>query len=158
LQHLFRGVSFTIIPILCGFIQSCLPDYTREAYLEKTAPFLDHLRRILQDPQHETLLVAGIDFSHVGPKFGHEMPAEYLRGQSEAHDKKLLEHLCAPDADSFWEESRKVKDQFNVCGFSALACLLEILAPSKGQILDYEIWHEEPTRSAVSFAAVVFTN
>ncbi len=158
LQHLLKGVSFTLIPILCGFIQSCLPEYTREAYLEKTAPFMDLLRQILRDPEHETLLVAGIDFSHVGPKFGHEMPAEYLKGPSEAHDKKLLQHLSALDPDLFWEESRNVKDQFNVCGFSALACLLEILPPCKGQILDYERWHEEPTRSAVSFAAVVFTN
>jgi AmmeMemoRadiSam system protein B len=157
LQHILKGVSFTIIPILCGFIQSCLPEYSREAYLERTAPFLDLLRQILKDPEHETLLVAGIDFSHVGPKFGHEMPAEYLKGQSEAHDKKLLQHLSALNPDLFWEESRNVKDQFNVCGFSALACLLEILPSCKGQILDYERWHEEPTRSAVSFAAVVFT-
>jgi AmmeMemoRadiSam system protein B len=158
LQHLFKGVSFTLIPILCGFAQSCLPEYTREAYLEKTAPFLDLLREILQDPEHETLLLAGIDFSHVGPKFGHEMPAEYLKGQSEAHDRKLLQHLAMLDPDLFWEESRDEKDQFNVCGFSALACLLEILPPCKGQILEYERWHEEPTRSAVSFAAVVFTS
>jgi AmmeMemoRadiSam system protein B len=157
LQHLLKSVSFTLIPILCGFAQSCLPEYTREAYLEKTAPFLDLLREILQDPEHGTLLVAGIDFSHVGPKFGHEMPAEYLKGQSEAHDKKLLQHLSLLDPELFWEESRNVKDQFNVCGFSALACLLEILPPCKGHILDYERWHEEPTRSAVSFAAVVFT-
>jgi AmmeMemoRadiSam system protein B len=157
LQHLLKGVSFTIIPILCGFIQSCLPEYTREAYLEKTAPFVGLLRHILRDPEHETLLVAGIDFSHVGPKFGHEMPAEYLKGPSEAHDRKLLQHLCALDPDLFWEESRNVKDQFNVCGFSALACLLEILPPCKGQILNYERWHEEPTRSAVSFAAAIFT-
>ncbi len=158
LQHLLKGVSFTLIPILCGFIQSCLPEYSREAYLEKTAPFLDVLRQILQDPEHETLLVAGIDFSHVGPKFGHEMPAEYLKGQSEAHDKKLLQHLSALDPDLFWEESRKVEDQFNVCGFSALACLLEILPPARGEIRHYERWHEEPTRSAVSFAALVFTS
>ena len=157
LQHLSKGVSFTLIPILCGFLQSCLSEYTREAYLERTAPFLDLLREILQDPEHETLLVAGVDFSHVGPKFGHEMPAEYLKGQSEAHDKKLMQHLSLRDPDLFWEESRNVKDQFNVCGFSALACLLEILPPCKGQILAYETWHEEPTRSAVSFAAVMFT-
>ena len=158
LQHLLGGDSFTIIPILCGFAQSCLPQYSREAYLGKTASFLDLLGQILQDPENETLLVAGIDFSHVGPKFGHEMPAEYLKGRSEAHDKRLLEHLSALDPDPFWEESKKVEDQFNVCGFSALACLQEILPPCKGQILGYERWHEEPTRSAVSFAAVVFTN
>ena len=101
--------------------------------------------------------MAGIDFSHVGLKFGHDAPAAYLTGQSEAHDKSLLKHICAQDTDHFWEESIRVTDQFNVCGFSALACLLEVLPPSKGQLLDYQIWHEDATRSAVSFAAVVFT-
>ena len=158
LQHILQRVSFTIVPILCGFVQPCLAEYSRNAYLERTAPFLNVLKEIVRDPDRETLLVAGIDLSHIGPKFGHEMPAEYLKGQSEVHDKNLLQYLSALDADNLWQESRGVKDRFNVCGFSALACLLEVLPPCKGQILDYQVWHEEPTRSAVSFAAVVFTS
>ena len=157
LQHLLREDSFTIIPILCGFIQTCLPEYSRNAYLKKAGPFLDVIREMLRDPDKETLIVAGVDFSHIGPKFGHEMPAGYLRDQSEAHDKNLLDGLSRLDPDNFWEESRRVKDQFNVCGFSALACLLEVLPPCSGRVLNYQIWHEEPTRSAVSFAGVVFT-
>ena len=153
LQHLLGESSFTIIPILCGFIQGCLPEYNRNAYVEKARPFLDVLRQILTDKDHETLLVAGVDFSHIGPKFGHEMPAENLKGQSETHDKKLLDCLSKQDAQGFWDESGRVKDQFNVCGFSALSCLLEVLPPSRGHILNYQIWHEEATRSAVSFAA-----
>lgn len=158
LQHLLQGVSFTIIPVLCGFIQSCLAEYSRSAYLERTAPFLNGLKQILRDPDKETLLVAGVDLSHIGPKFGHEMPAEYIRPRSEVHDKHLLKYLSAFDADHFWEETKGIEDRFNVCGFSALACLLEVLPTCKGQILDYQVWHEEPTRSAVSFAAVVFTS
>ena len=99
----------------------------------------------------------GVDLSHIGPKFGHEMPAEYLKNQSETHDQNLLKHLSMLDADHFWEESKDVKDQFNVCGFSALACMLEVLPPCRGKILNYQFWHEEATRSAVSFSAVVFT-
>jgi hypothetical protein len=44
-----------------------------------------------------------------------------------------------------------------VCGFSSLACLLEILPGTHGQVLHYEVWHEEPTRSAVSFASVAMS-
>jgi hypothetical protein len=43
-----------------------------------------------------------------------------------------------------------------VCGFSTLAILLELLAERKGYILGYDFWKEEPTQSAVSFAAVAF--
>ena len=158
LNHLLEEESFTIIPILCGFLQSGLAEYSRDAYLNKVGLFLHKLKGVLEDPDEETLLVAGVDFSHIGPKFGHEMPAAHLKSQSETHDKNLLKHLSRLDADNFWEESKNVKDQFNVCGFSALACLLEILPTCKGNILNYEVWHEEATRSAVSFSAVVFTS
>jgi len=158
LQHLLSDNPFTIIPILCGSLRMGLPEYTRQAYQEKAAPFLENLKEILLDPDQETLIVAGVDFSHTGPKFGHEMPASHLQNSSREHDQNLLKHLTRLDADRFWEESRRVNDQFNVCGFSALACLLEVLPECQGELLNYEIWHEEPTRSAVSFASVAFTS
>ena len=158
LQHVLKGSDFTILPILCGFTPTHLTEYSRKAYLEKTGPFLEEMKKILTEAGHETLLLAGVDFSHIGPKFGHDSPADALKGRSEAHDKNLLQHLSAMNPDHFWEESASVEDQYNVCGFSALACLLEILPPGKGRILDYQIWHEAATRSAVSFAAMVFTS
>jgi hypothetical protein len=157
LQHLLPKSSFTIVPILCGNLQIALSEYKRQVYVEKAGPVLETLTDILERPGKEALVVAGVDFSHVGPKFGHEMPAQYMKGQTEAHDRALLDSLTVPDADSFWKESGRVKDQYNVCGFAALACLLEILPPCKGYLLDYEMWHEEATRSAVSYAAVAFT-
>ena len=69
----------------------------------------------------------------------------------------MLHALTERDADSFWKESGRVRDHYNVCGFAALACLLEVLPPGGGRLLGYEMWHEEPTRSAVSYAAVVFS-
>jgi AmmeMemoRadiSam system protein B len=157
LQHLLEKDSFTIIPILCGFIQSSLSDFNRNSYRKMTDLFLKELKNILMDTDEETLLIAGVDFSHIGPKFGHGMPAVHLERQSEVHDRKLLQSLSRLDADHFWEESINAKDQFNVCGFPAMACLLEALPQCKGKILDYQIWHEEASRSAVSFSSVVFT-
>jgi AmmeMemoRadiSam system protein B len=153
LQHVLATPSWTMISILCGPIVGCLREYSREAYVAKAGPFLEVLAGILDE---QSLLVVGVDFSHIGPKFGHEMPADYLARQSEVHDRALLDRLCARDADQFWEESRKVGDRFNVCGFSALACLLELLPSCEGRVLDYTTWHEGPTRSAVSFAAAAF--
>ena len=156
LQHILPKDSFKIVPILCGNLQMTLSEYSRRAYREKAGSFLEAVKDILKHHRDETLLVAGVDLSHIGPKFGHEMPAQYMKGQSEAHDRALLNTLSALDADSFWKESGKVKDQYNVCGFAALACLLEVLPPCKGYLLGYEMWHEEATRSAVSYAAVAF--
>jgi AmmeMemoRadiSam system protein B len=158
LHHLLTGKDFTIIPILCGFCQSNLNEYSRSAYLEKAGPFLQELKQMIMEPGKETLVVAGVDFSHTGPKFGHQIPARSLESRSIAHDQNLLKHLSHLDAELFWEESRSVRDQYNVCGFSALACLLEILPWCQGNILNYQIWHDEATSSAVSFSSVVFTS
>ena len=155
LQHILKQ-EFKIIPILCGSLMATLSEYSRNTYLEKAGPFLEALREEVMDPN--TLLLAGVDFSHIGPKFGHDRPAEYLEGQSTAHDKRLLGYLTTQDKENFWKESQEVKDRFNVCGFSALACLLEVLPSCKGEIGDYQVWHEEATKSAVSFAGAVFSS
>ena len=155
LQHILKQ-EIMIIPILCGSLLASLPEYRRDAFLEKAGPFLEALREEVMDP--DTLLLAGVDFSHIGPKFGHDRPAEFLEGQSSTHDKKLLEYLTTQEKESFWGESLDVKDRFNVCGFSALACMLEILPPCRGEIIDYQVWHEEATKSAVSFAGAVFSS
>ena len=130
--------------------------YSREAYRSEGGRFLQVLADAAKDD--ETILIAGVDFSHIGRKFGHDMPASFIINESEKHDRGLLRFLCDGNANGFWEESEKVKDKFNVCGFSALACLLEVLPPSRGKLLAYETYREEPTKSAVSFAAVVFTS
>ncbi len=156
-QHLLDDRPVAIVPILCGSLQVGIPEYSRQAYRQTAGPFLDTLRALLEEPGEDTLVVAGVDFSHIGPKFGHEMPATAMETQARTHDQSLLEHLRRLDADSFWEESRSVRDRFNVCGYSALACLLEVLPECRGEILHYETWHEAPTRSAVSFASAVFT-
>ncbi|NVM26929.1 MAG: AmmeMemoRadiSam system protein B, partial [Desulfobacterales bacterium] len=154
LQHVLRESSFTIVPILCGSLMRCVPDYTREKYQSIGGDFLG----ILADAAagEGTILIAGVDLSHVGPKFGHDMPASFIIGESERHDRGLLHFLCARSADGLWSESAAVEDRYNVCGFSALACLLEILPPSQGHLLGYEILREDSTRSAVSFAAAIF--
>lgn len=157
LQHLLRKDSFTIIPILCGPVRSFLSEYNREAYLDAARPFLTVLSEILDAEDGETLLVAGVDLSHIGPKFGHNREAASFSAQAETHDHALLKAVCEGDAEAFWDESGRVEDAFNVCGFSAMACLLEVLPLSTGKLLDHQTWHEGPTRSAVSFAAVVFT-
>jgi hypothetical protein len=156
LQHLLTRKGFRIVPILCGSAQGCLAEYSRRAYREATAPFLERLMEFLTTGAGEVVLLAGVDLCHVGPKFGHEMPAAYLESQAKNHDKTLLEHLTRLDADGFWETSRSVNDCYNVCGFSALACLLEVVPPCRGVVLSYDMWHEAQTQSAVSFAAAAF--
>lgn len=155
LQHILPEDSFKIVPILCGSVKQLLLQYSREAYVKRAGEFLSELSKFIMD--EDVLIVAGVDLSHTGPKFGHSLPALHMESRFSTHDRRLLECAKRCDSQGFWEESRRVDDEFNVCGFSALACLLELLPPCSGKVLDYEIWHESATNSAVSFASMIFT-
>lgn len=155
LQHLF-GSDFSLVPILCGSFTKELERVSKPSDISEVNNFLEILEYSLEDFRTKTIVVSGVDFSHIGPKFGHAEQASSLGYESEKHDKLLIKALCERDVEAFWAESRRVLDRFNVCGFSTLACLLEILPRSYGHLLDYEIWREEPTQSAVSFAAIAF--
>ena len=122
--------------------------------IRELAPFLEALARLTDDG---TLVVAGVDFSHVGPKFGDEDSAAALEKDFRSSDRRILEALEAGDADNLYETIARDGNQFNVCGFSALWTLLAALPGMQGHVLDYTVWHEDATRSAVSFAAVSFT-
>jgi len=157
LQHVLGAGSFSAVPVLCGAFEPLLAGHARAAEVPGLAGFLDVLRRAAADGGRRTLVAAAVDLSHVGPKFGDSLSSRAIAPESEAHDRKLLAALCALDAPGFWAEGRRVAGRFNVCGFGALACLLEVLPPgTRGHLAAYGNWHEQPTRSAVSFAAAVF--
>lgn len=150
-----EAAPFTLVPVLCGSPRSVLPVQSRDAFLEYAGPFLDALRELAADPQ--TLVVAGVDFAHIGPKFGHDKPAALLEEGALSHEAALLAALAAGDAAAFWAESARVDDGFNVCGLSALATLAEILPPATMTVTCRDIMREAETASAVTFAAAAFT-
>ncbi len=150
---------FTLVPVLCGslFEQLVLGDLPSPRQFSELVPVLDCLASMLTEKGSRTLLVAGVDLSHIGPKFGDRNPGIQIARDSKAHDRALLDHLTAMDVESFVAESRYVRDRYHVCGFSVLSMLLEVLPKGvKGRELGYHIWHEAPTQSAVSFAAAAF--
>lgn len=154
LQYLF-GSEFSLIPVLCGSFDETLDKVSRPREVPGMEEFLEELKLCIEETDSGSLIVAGVDLSHIGPKFGHDQRATSLLIEAKKHDKILLEALCKGDIKEFWSESRKVKNRYNVCGFSTLACLLEIQRGGKGYLLDYDFWLQDATQSAVSFAAVI---
>ncbi len=155
LQRLF-GPSFSIVPVLCGSFQQDLRRASRPSELPGVGGVVTELRAILGDGGTRTLAVAGVDLSHIGPKFGHAEDAVCLLVEAREHDRALLEAACRQDVAGFWAETRRIGDRTNVCGFSSIAVLLEALPPVRGTTLGYEFWREEETRSAVSYASILF--
>lgn len=157
LQHIF-GSEFDLIPILCGSFHRVIDSVSRPSEIAGMNDFLNTLRFFGDEETSDALVVAGVDFSHIGPKFGHRQQASFLLLEAKSHDKILIDAICAGDVVQFWAEIKRVHNKYNVCGFSALACLMEIMPEARGHLLDYYIWEEEPTQSAVSFAGIVMTS
>ncbi len=153
LQHLFKE-PFTIIPVLCGSFMPLTKVYRRPREAPGVGQVLEIIEELVSESP-ETLVTAGVDFSHIGPKFGHQRTAADMMAEAEQHDKRLIQAILDGDAEELWNETRRVEGEYNVCGFGALSCLLEVMPDSKGTLLGYEFWNEEPTLSAVSYAAIL---
>jgi len=156
LQHLF-GFEFLLLPVLCGSFHRVLSDISRPAEIQGMSAFLSVLKEYTEDDSNHTLTVVGVDFSHIGPKFGHRYVASSLLLEAKEHDRLLIQAISQGDVEDFWAEAKRVNNRYRVCGFSALAILMELLSGRKGHVLGYDFWMEGATQSAVSFAALAFS-
>lgn len=156
LQHLF-GSDFSLVPVLCGSLHNALAAFSRASDIPGVNGFLGVLRTLVEKKGTDVLVVASVDFSHIGPKFGHSFQASSLISEARDHDTRLIDAICRGDPMGFWAEAKRVDNRYNVCGFSSIACLLEVLPESVGQCLGYDFWEEEETQSAVSYAAITLS-
>jgi AmmeMemoRadiSam system protein B len=156
LQRIFPMEKVPILPVLCGPMEDLFTRVGSPLDVPAISAFIACLRDWLAAPPEGKFVVAGVDLSHVGPKFGDPEPARTLEPSFRTFDKDLLASLEQGDADRLFAAGANVGNRFRACGFSALWTLLALLPGVRGIVLDYGIWHEEPTRSAVSFTATAF--
>ena len=157
LQRIFPMEEVPILPVLCGQMEDLFGKARSPLDDPGIASFVEAVSAWLDGPAGKPLVVAGVDLSHVGPKFGDSSTGRSLEEACRAYDRQVLDALVAGDASAFFQAGALARNRYRICGFSALWTLLAVLPEIRGRVLDYEVWHEEPTRSAVSFAAVSFT-
>jgi len=157
LQRLFPMTEVPVLPVLCGQMEDLFGALRSPLEAPGIASFVEAVAAWLSEPPEGKLVVAGVDLSHVGPKFGDLHTGRELEPAFRAYDREVLDALAAGDASAFFLAGARTRNRHRICGFSALWTLLAVLPGVRGTVLDYDAWHEEPTRSAVSFAAVAFT-
>jgi AmmeMemoRadiSam system protein B len=156
LQYLF-GSDFSIVPVLCGSLQNDLAVFSRASEIPGAKVFIDNLRRLVEEEGADSLVVAGVDFSHIGPKFGHSYRASSLIAEAREFDGRLIDAICSGDPQVFWSEAKEAENRYNVCGLSSIAFLLELFPGTNGHLHGYDFWEEDETQSAVSFAAITLS-
>jgi hypothetical protein len=157
LQH-YLGDSFSIVPILCGGIHEFLRHKKTILTDERFVGMVDAIKKLLEGKKGTTLFVAGVDLSHIGHKFGDQLPADALLPQATAHDKTLLSLLAQKDGEQIFQNALDNQDRYRICGLPAILLLASLLKGSRADILHFETYRERETQSAVNYASVIFSS
>jgi len=157
LKH-FYGASqpVRIVPVLCGPLTR--PD-SDGAPLETpaVAGFITALRDILRERGDRAAVIASVDLSHVGKRFGDQVGINQdMLNALEVLDRALLRHAVNMDADAFFRQNHDNRDRTHVCGFPALYTLLSVIQANTGRLLKYDQALEPEAESVVTFAAMAF--
>lgn len=155
LQHVLKSSAFTIVPILCGGFHSLLDDQQTP----RESPEFELLIEAIRDAESarggRTVYVAGVDFSHVGPRFGDPPIDARVKQEVETIDRAALDHVLAGDADGWFEAIARSDDRTRICGFAPTYAMLRCAGVRDGRLLHYEQCDEQDG-STVTVAAAAW--
>ena len=155
LQRRLEYKRFTIVPILCGGFHRLLDE--RKGPREE--PVIEQLIAAVREAEQQypgpTLYVAGVDFSHMGPRFG-DPPLDGEAGEKlRQTDERAIAAAATGDADAWFEAIAAGDDGTRICGFAPTYCMLRCATPGVGRPLSYAE-SPEPDGSVVTVAAMVW--
>jgi len=157
LKALFPLRDFRILPVLCCPLEKFS---NGQSPLSHTfiRSFIQNLKAALREVK-QALLIASVDFSHVGPKFGDTQPVHPAHLKVlERYDKDILQLALKGDSEGFYQQIIRNNNRTNIDAVSPVYTLLSALdGVSQGTLLHYEQAYEPETASVVSFAAASFS-
>jgi len=155
LQRRLRGRPFTIVPILCGGFHTLLEEGRTPRQSDEFESLIGAVREAGGKLGGATVYFAGVDLSHVGPRFGDPATDARVRGEVETTDREALEAARVGNADAWFEAIARHADSTRVCGFAPTYAMLRCAEPPTGRLLRYEQSLEEDD-SLVSIAAMAW--
>jgi AmmeMemoRadiSam system protein B len=158
LRHVLGDRPFRVVPLLVSSFHELVRSGRSPGADPRVAGFVAALRATLAEDDVPTMIIAGVDFAHVGDKFGDvEGLSDELLASTEAKDRRLIAALEANDAEGFYRELAADGDRTRICGFAPMYTLLSLLDGATGRLLHYDRSSDPATRSAVTFASLAYT-
>lgn len=148
LRHVLGEVP--IVPVLCGSFQEPLVGGGRPEDIPGVASFLNALRGLME--RRRVCLVAGVDLSHVGVRFGGSPLSDGDLEALRRADLASLERVTAGDAAGFFASLQADGGRRNWCGTSAIYTMLAVLG-QPGSLDHYQQCNEPGNLSTVAVAA-----
>jgi AmmeMemoRadiSam system protein B len=156
LQYFLKG-QFAMAPILCGSIHEFI--FQRKNLFDDHR-FLEMVHRVktrIQESRSRVLIVAGVDLSHIGLKFGDSMPASSILPWAMSSDRTVLSMLTRGEPEKILRHAIETRDQYHICGLPAILLLSSLLREDRADIIQFETYDEQETQSAVNYASMIFS-
>jgi AmmeMemoRadiSam system protein B len=147
--------GYQVVPILVSSFHEMVREGESPAGNARVAHFLDALREQLAAERRRVLILAGVDFAHVGRKFGDSFGLEDgLAARVRREDLALIETIKAGDPGGFFADIAREGDRRKICGLAPMYTQLALLSGRRARLLHYDIALEPQTDSLVSFASL----
>jgi hypothetical protein len=156
LRHFLGGVP-KIVPILCGSIHEFIRSGKDPLKDGRFLAMKQGIHDLIAERGLKTLFVSGVDFSHIGPKFGHDHPAEVLLPKAAAYDEAIIRGLMEANPELIFEQAARTGDYYNVCGLPSMLLFSWLMGPCTPKLLHCKVYDEKATQSAVTYASMIFT-
>jgi AmmeMemoRadiSam system protein B len=155
LAHALGVEQYRIVPILVSSFHQMVASGARPTSEPRVGEFIEALNSAIAGERRRVLIVAGVDFGHIGRKFGDDFGVDQGKANElREADRRLIGHIERVDAAGFFGEIASERDCWRICGLAPIYTQLELLAGRRARLLDYDIALEPPTQSAVSFASL----
>jgi AmmeMemoRadiSam system protein B len=158
LQYLY-GPRVRILPVLCGAFVEGPRRGAHPEVSERVARFVGALGELAAREGDRLTFVLGVDFAHVGRRYGDAQAARAHAGplaEVAARDRARVERIAAGDAGGFWElVTERGDDDLKWCGTSPLYTFLRAVPEARGRLCGYDQWNIDEA-SVVSFGALSF--
>lgn len=157
-SHYFNGRKFKILPVLTAGYFDLMEMESNPDNDETIKTFISTLNDSLNKLGRNAIYIASVDFSHYGAKFQDDFDAKDKIEESIKYDEGLMKSILENDHNNFYKQINDVDDDWKVCGTAPIFTLLKSQENKKPKFLDYQVWYEPETQSAVSCAAISFYN
>jgi MEMO1 family protein len=147
--------GYHVVPILISSFYEMVQSGVNPGENRRVRSFIDALRAELESDERRSIVIAGVDFAHIGKKFGDSFAVDQsVAERTRDADLALIEFIKRGDPAGFFAEVSRDRDARRICGLAPMYTQLELLRDRPARLLKYGIAMEPQTESAVTFASL----
>ncbi len=155
LHYFLAGGKCELVPVLCGSFDRFTAGGDDPSRDDQIMAMIDACQAVAGS--RRTLIIAAVDLAHMGPAFGDSHPIDAIeRAVVTAADERLIEAICATDADGFFAQIKREDNRRRICGLAPIYMALRLLDGARGEASGYmHCPADQANTSLVSICGVV---